>query len=77
MWGFSEEALRGQEGFIVRWADLLVRRLGEWCAQSGDGGGEGKGSVDVVPWFNWCTFDIIGWVVLLLRSSSAAYAVLS
>lgn len=54
--GFSERSLRAQEGMIGGYVDLLIRRLGERC-----GGGKGKGGeVDLMAWFNYTTFDVIG-----------------
>jgi hypothetical protein len=43
---FSERALRGQEAFVRRYVDLLVRRLKEGIENKED-------TVDIVSWFNW------------------------
>jgi cytochrome P450 len=48
---FSDKALRGQEGLIQQYVDLLVNRLGE---QSEDGK-----SIDIMRWYNFTTFDVI------------------
>ncbi|RDL42248.1 uncharacterized protein BP5553_02227 [Venustampulla echinocandica] len=48
--GFSEKALRDQEPIIKSYVDLLIQRLHE----------NSKEPVDVVKWFNFITFDIIG-----------------
>ncbi|CAK7212888.1 hypothetical protein SCUCBS95973_001613 [Sporothrix curviconia] len=49
---FSEAALQAQEGYLTMYVDLLVQRMRERAAA-----GE---AVDVVRWFNYITFDIIG-----------------
>ena len=48
---FSEKALREQESLIQGYVDLLVSRLHEHCKD---------GAQDMVSWFNFVTFDIIG-----------------
>ncbi|EME39031.1 cytochrome P450 monooxygenase-like protein [Dothistroma septosporum NZE10] len=50
-YGFSDRGMRAQQPLIQRHIDLLVKRLSE---------NSGKGSLDIVEWYNWCTFDIIG-----------------
>ena len=53
---FSESALREQEYLPLAYIDLLIRRLREVVASSGD-----KGAVvDIVKWLNFTTFDIVG-----------------
>ncbi|MCJ1395522.1 hypothetical protein MMC18_008408 [Xylographa bjoerkii] len=48
---FSAKALREQEGVVMRYVDLWLTRLDE----------RAKGRmVNVVEWYNWLTFDIIG-----------------
>jgi len=42
---FSDKALREQEGFLQEYIALLIRGLMEHA---------GKGSVDLVMWYNWC-----------------------
>lgn len=49
---FSEKALRGQEGIMKQYIDVLVARLPE-KAQKGE-------VVDMVKWYNFTTFDLIG-----------------
>ncbi|GKZ74341.1 hypothetical protein AnigIFM50267_011840 [Aspergillus niger] len=51
--GFSDSSLRGQEPIIKGYVDLLMQRLRENC----DGG---KAAIDLVKWYNFTTFDIIG-----------------
>jgi cytochrome P450 len=46
---FSDKSLRGQEGLIKGYVDLLMERLGERSGQI----------IDVVHWFNFTTFDIM------------------
>lgn len=50
---FSEKALRQQEPLIKGYVDLLIKRLRENCDN-------GKAKVDIVSWYNWTTFDLIG-----------------
>ncbi|KAL2065351.1 hypothetical protein VTL71DRAFT_3021 [Oculimacula yallundae] len=49
---FSEKALREQEPFLKQYVDLLVEKLRGVAAS--------KSSVDMVEWYNYTTFDIIG-----------------
>lgn len=49
---FSEKALRDQEGLLKRWAALMIQKLNDKT-----GAGE---SVDLVKYFNFTTFDIMG-----------------
>ncbi|KAK4553510.1 hypothetical protein LTR86_009306 [Recurvomyces mirabilis] len=51
--GFSERALRSQEHVIETYADLFIERLQECAASKG-------GSVNIVDWFNFFTFDVMG-----------------
>jgi cytochrome P450 len=51
--GFSDSALRGQEAIIKGYVDLLMQRLRE----NSEGA---KEAVDLVKWYNFTTFDIIG-----------------
>ncbi|GAB1321058.1 Isotrichodermin C-15 hydroxylase [Madurella fahalii] len=51
--GFSDRAMREQEPRIQRYVDILVKGLRET-------GEEGKKPLDLVKWYNWTTFDIIG-----------------
>ncbi|RDW60756.1 hypothetical protein BP6252_12139 [Coleophoma cylindrospora] len=49
--GFSEKATREQESVVLGYVDLLIQRLHE-CAK--------EGPQDLVSWYNWTTFDLIG-----------------
>lgn len=50
---FSDNSLRGQEPIIKSYVDLLMQRLNENIAA-------GKNVLDMVSWYNFATFDIIG-----------------
>jgi cytochrome P450 len=49
--GFSEKAVREQEPVLLHYADLLIHRLHEHSKD---------GPQDMVTWYNWTTFDLIG-----------------
>ena len=51
---FSERAVREQESLVMNFVDLLIQRLKTQI--EGPTGGE----VDLVRWYNFATFDIIG-----------------
>ena len=51
---FSERAVREQESLVMSFVDLLIQRLKTQI--EGSMGGE----VDLVRWYNFATFDIIG-----------------
>ena len=51
---FSERAMREQESLIMNFIDLLIQRLKTQIE------GEMGGEVDLVQWYNFATFDIIG-----------------
>ncbi|KAL1956110.1 hypothetical protein VTO42DRAFT_7629 [Malbranchea cinnamomea] len=51
--GFSEKSMREQESLIGAYIDLLIKRLHE--LSSG-----GRNAVDLVAWYNYTTFDVIG-----------------
>jgi hypothetical protein len=51
--GFSERSRRVQEPTIMSYVNLLVRRLHERC-------GGGATPLDIVPWYDFTTFDIHG-----------------
>jgi hypothetical protein len=51
---FSDSSLREQEPLIHTYCDLLIKRLYDQIE------GPRKGEVDIVSWFNFTTFDIIG-----------------
>ena len=55
--GFSEKALAEQEPIVQSYVNLLIKRLRE-CATA-NGKSEG-GVVDIVKWYNFTTFDIVG-----------------
>ena len=50
---FSEKALREQEPLLQSYIDLLISKLYEECHIN-------NGVVDVMDWYNYTTFDIIG-----------------
>lgn len=50
---FSAQALREQQGIIQHYVDLLLRRLQEQCDN-------GSRAINLVRWFNYTTFDILG-----------------
>lgn len=49
---FSEKALREQEPFMKAYVDLLMQKLGDVAAAGTP--------TDMVKWFNFTTFDLIG-----------------
>jgi len=51
---FSEKALREQEPLITSYIDLLIGKLHQQIRSPN------KGKVDIVRWYNYTTFDIIG-----------------
>ena len=51
---FSERAMREQESVIVGYIDFLIQRLKDQIR------GPMRGEVDLVRWYNFTTFDIIG-----------------
>ncbi|WQF84543.1 Putative cytochrome P450 [Colletotrichum destructivum] len=51
--GFSAQSMANQEPIIKGYVDLLLRKLHEKSAG-------GTRSLDMVSWYNWTTFDIIG-----------------
>lgn len=53
---FSEKALREQEPLIVSYVELFTKRLLDQISQSSNG----TTTIDIVNWFNFTTFDIIG-----------------
>jgi averantin hydroxylase len=48
---FSEKGLREQEPLIRKYVDLLIERLDQFA---------GEGAQNMVSWYNWTTFDLIG-----------------
>ncbi|KAF9876812.1 hypothetical protein CkaCkLH20_05658 [Colletotrichum karsti] len=53
--GFSEKALREQESVLKGYVDLMFRRIEEE-------GQDGKQPVDILKWYNFVTFDFIGFL---------------
>ncbi|KAH9238481.1 hypothetical protein K456DRAFT_1746559 [Colletotrichum gloeosporioides 23] len=51
--GFSAQSMVAQEPLIQKQVDLLIQRLHENC----EGGNK---ALNMVSWYNWTTFDIIG-----------------
>lgn len=49
--GFTAQAMRDQQPLIMKYADLLVQRIGEHS----DGGNK---ALDMAAWYNWITFDV-------------------
>jgi cytochrome P450 len=49
--GFSEKAIREQESVLKEYVDLFIQGLHKRCKE---------GPQDMVAWFNWTTFDLIG-----------------
>jgi cytochrome P450 len=54
--GFTPRALRQQEPILQKYVGLLIERLNEMAIP---GGTEGA-VLNIVPWFNFTTFDIFG-----------------
>jgi len=50
---FSDKSLRQNEAVIVKNIDLLIRRLKSQIKNTNE-------AADMVKWYNWTTFDIIG-----------------
>ncbi|KAI9820769.1 MAG: hypothetical protein M1827_005139 [Pycnora praestabilis] len=51
---FTQKALREQEPYIQKYVDVLMSRLEERAISPN------KCSIDLVQWYNWLSFDIIG-----------------
>ncbi|KAK2047235.1 cytochrome P450 [Colletotrichum somersetense] len=51
--GFSAQSMVEQQPLIQKQIDLLIQRLHEHCE-------DGREPVDMVKWYNYTTFDIIG-----------------
>ncbi|KAI0200638.1 isotrichodermin C-15 hydroxylase [Astrocystis sublimbata] len=51
--GFSDSSMRQQEPEIMKYVDLLIRRLHEECDN-------GSKKLWLEAWFNWTTFDVVG-----------------
>ena len=52
-YGFSDQSLRAQEAIIQSYCDKLMSQLHKRSK-------DGTVSVDVVSWYNFFTFDVIG-----------------
>jgi cytochrome P450 len=53
-YGFTPRALRAQEPVIQKYVSLFIEKLTEQVQ------GQSTAIVDVVPWFNYYTFDLFG-----------------
>ncbi|KAM5520500.1 cytochrome P450 [Fusarium oxysporum f. sp. phaseoli] len=51
--GFSAQSMLEQQPLIQKYVNLLIQRLHENCD-------DGQRPLDMVTWYNWTTFDIIG-----------------
>jgi cytochrome P450 len=51
--GFSDSSMREQESTLIRFIDLLVRRIHEETDA-------GRKALNAEAWYNWTTFDITG-----------------
>lgn len=51
--GFSDRSMREQQPIIKKYIDQLIRRLHENCAG-------GEKAVNLMAWYNFTTFDVIG-----------------
>ncbi|KAK4449769.1 isotrichodermin C-15 hydroxylase [Podospora aff. communis PSN243] len=51
--GFSDSSMREQERTLIRFIDLLVRRIHEEADN-------GRKALNAEAWYNWTTFDITG-----------------
>ena len=62
--GFSDKALREQEPLIGKYIDLLIERLHEHSVDPDrvdtETGGKARKPLNMVSWYNWTTFDVIG-----------------
>ncbi|KAI8624022.1 isotrichodermin C-15 hydroxylase [Xylariaceae sp. FL1651] len=54
--GFSDASMRQQEPEIVKYVDLLIKRLRQECEQ-------GAKKLNIEAWYNWTTFDVVGSLV--------------
>ncbi len=51
---FSDKAYKEQEPIVVSYIDNLIKRLNKQIHDSN------QGQVDLVKWYNWMSFDVIG-----------------
>ena len=54
-YGFSDKALKDQEPLIARHVEMLITRIRQHVDS-----GTGDAVLDIVQWYNFCVFDIIG-----------------
>ena len=54
-YGFSDKALKDQETTVISYVNKLVSQLRSKIDPK-----KGYGDVDVVKWYNYCAFDIVG-----------------
>ncbi|KAE8548391.1 hypothetical protein TMatcc_010798 [Talaromyces marneffei ATCC 18224] len=63
-YGFSDRAMREQEPIIGSYIDLLIKRLHENCVDPNvkdpKTGNPAEKMLNMVSWYNWTTFDVIG-----------------
>ena len=57
---FTERALKSQESVVQKYVGLLTERLRERIMASEDHANGKSAVVDIVPWFNFTTFDVFG-----------------
>ncbi|KAK3303817.1 cytochrome P450 [Chaetomium strumarium] len=61
--GFSAKSMQDQQPLIMRYVELLMQRLRERTTTTDQKTGESRreeGVVNMVSWFNFTTFDVIG-----------------
>lgn len=51
--GFSQKALLEQEDIVIEYVDLLIKQINTYATDKPKG-------EEMVKWYNWITFDIIG-----------------
>lgn len=64
---FSDSALLEQEPLLTIYFKLLISKLKEQID------GPAQGRVDMMAYYNFTTFDIIGYVLLFFLSNSGLY----
>ncbi|KAH8881014.1 putative cytochrome P450 monooxygenase [Thozetella sp. PMI_491] len=62
--GFSDKSMRDQAPLIGRYVDILINQLKAKCVDPDRKdpvtGLQAKAKMDIVSWYNWTTFDVIG-----------------
>ena len=53
--GFTPRAMREQEPILNSYVSIMIDRLHQELDEMG-----GSGTLDIVPWFNYTTFDVFG-----------------